>query len=93
MIVLLGIISFAILNWAGYETSIEVCAIIGAILAIPGGIIGTLFGGILSFSVMGLLSTPIGALLSTAFGRFLVNAVRSFFVPFIVVTIYYLIIA
>ncbi|MCQ2343315.1 MAG: hypothetical protein MJ002_00115 [Paludibacteraceae bacterium] len=93
MIVLLGIISFAILNWAGYETSINVCAIIGAILAIPGGIIGAIFDGILGFSITGLLSTKIGSLMSFGFGRFLVNAVRSFFIPFIVVTIFYLIIA
>jgi len=93
MIVLLGIISFAILNWAGHETSIEVCAIIGAILTIPGGILGMMFDGILSFSVLGLLSVPIGELMSTAFGRFIVNAIRSFFVPFIVVTLIYLIIA
>jgi len=93
MTVLLGIISFAILNWAGYETSIEVCAIIGAILAIPGGILGMMLDGILSFSVLGLLSTPIGALMTTAFGRFIVNAIRSFFVPFIATTVFYLIIA
>ncbi len=92
MIVLLGIISFAILNWAGYETSIEVCAIIGAILAIPGGIFGVILDGILSFSVIGLLSTSIDRLLTTAFGRFIVNAIRSFFIPFIIVTIFYLII-
>jgi len=59
MTVLLGIISFAILNWAGYETSIEVCAITGAILAIPGGILGMMFDGILSVSVLGLLSKVI----------------------------------
>jgi len=93
MITLLGIISICFLLFAGEEDAIGVCAIIGAILAIPGGIIGVICDGILNFSIVGLISNTIGAMLETAIGRFVANAFRAFLLPFIFAVIYFILTA
>ncbi|MCQ2346271.1 MAG: hypothetical protein MJZ82_05875 [Paludibacteraceae bacterium] len=84
MIICLGILAFLFLNWGGEDDAITICAIIGAILAIPGGILGALCETFFGFSVAGLVNSTIGNILSTAVGRFFVNAFRFFLLPFIV---------
>lgn len=81
------------LTWAGEDDAIVTCAIIGGILAIPGGIVGAIFESILRFSILGAISTTIGEMLQTTGGRFIVNAVRAFFLPFIVAVIIFIIAA
>lgn len=93
MIILLGIISICFLSWGGEDDAMTICAIVGAILAIPGGILGALCESILSFSVTGLINNTIGNMLNTAIGRFFANALRAFLLPFIVVCIYFIITA
>jgi len=93
MITLLGIIAFCMLTWAGEDSAITICSIVGAILAIPGGVLGAVCESIFSFSIAGLFSNTIGSMLSTAVGRFFANAFRAFLLPFIVAAIIFVIAA
>lgn len=91
MITLLGLISICFLLFAGESDAMGICAIIGAILAIPGGILGAVCESVLGFSLAGLINSTIGSILETTVGRFFANAFRAFLLPFIVAVIIFMI--
>lgn len=84
---MLGLIAFALLAFLGEDDALTICAIIGGILAIPGGILGATVDSLFNFSIIGLLNSSIADFLDTWFGRVLTWAYRAFMLPFVIACI------